>query len=94
MAAFFQSKVTVIDQKISAQEDKLIKQDAKIKTLDSFVQGEVAKLKKQVTDLGQGKVTSEEELNAYGDQQALVDQQQDEMIQGIRADMEEKFAAL
>ena len=42
--------------------------------MDTASQSEITKLKKQVKDLGEGKVTSEADLNELGDAQALVDQ--------------------
>ena len=63
MAAFFQNKITRVDQKLDSVDAQLSKQDARIKTMDTATQVEIAKLKKQVQDLGQGKITSETELN-------------------------------
>lgn len=44
-----------------------------MKTLDSSFKSEIAKLKKQVEDLGQGKITPIEELERIGNATALVD---------------------
>ena len=46
MTQFLQSKVSQIDKSMADQADKIVKTDAKVKQLDTFLQCELGKLKK------------------------------------------------
>ena len=58
MAAFFQSKVKDVNVKIEASEKNVANLDGHLKAIEGTMNGELAKIKRQITDLGQGKVTS------------------------------------
>lgn len=62
MAAFFQNKIKDVNTKIDGQEVTFTSLSGHVKQLEGTVNGELAKIHRQVKDLGEGKVTSEAEL--------------------------------
>ena len=62
MAAFFQNKVKDVNEKIENSEKTVGNLDSYLKQLEGSMNTEMAKMRKQIQDLGEGKVTSEAEL--------------------------------
>lgn len=83
-----------MNAKIEGQEKVTGNLDSHMKQVEGTINGELAKMRKQIKDLGEGKVTSEAELQQIGEDQAAKDDHQDKIIAEVKEELSARIDAL